>query len=194
MMDLQDSEADLIEAAQQGDHQAFARLVETYKQPVYNLAYRMLGSAAEAEDASQEVFLRSYMKLASYDRSRKFSTWLLAIASNYCIDVLRRRRATMVDLDDVEFVLETPEPGPEHRAVAREEQTSIAEAIEALAPAYRLVTVLRYYNDLPYDEIERITGLNETTIKTRLFRARKMIKERLVEQGVTPWNVETSAR
>lgn len=193
-MDLQDSEADLIEAAQQGDQQAFAQLVETYKQPVYNIAYRMLGSAGEAEDASQEVFLRSYMKLASYDRSRKFSTWLFSITSNYCIDMLRRRRATMVDLDDVEFVLESSDIGPEQHAVAQEERASIASAIMALAPAYRLVTVLRYYNDLPYEEIQRITGLNETTVKTRLFRARKMIKERLAQQGVTPWNVETPAR
>src|SRR5919202_6872667 len=98
-------ELEWIEAAQRGDQDAFARLVEAYKQPVYNIAYRMLGNAAEAEDAAQEVFLRAYLKLASYDRERRFSSWLLAIASNYCIDVLRRRRVGLVTLDDAEFVL-----------------------------------------------------------------------------------------
>ena len=125
-----------IEAAQRGDHSAFARLVEAYKQPVYNLAYRMLGSAAEAEDAAQEVFLRAYLKLASYDRARKFSTWLLSIASNYCIDVLRRRRAVLVTLDDVEFAVESPEPGPEQSAVDSEQREAVARALDALPPAY----------------------------------------------------------
>ena len=183
-----------IEAAQQGDHGAFARLLEAYKSPVYNLAYRLLGNAAEAEDAAQEVFLRAYLKLASYDRARKFSTWLLAIASNYCIDLLRRRRATMVDLDDVEFLVESREPGPEDAAVEGEQRNAVATAIDALAPAYRLPAVLRYYYDLPYEEIERITGLSQATVKTRLFRARRMIKEMLEERGALPWSAETPAR
>ena len=175
-----------IEAAQRGDHAAFARLVDTYKQPIYNLAYRMLGSSGEAEDVAQEVFLRAYLKLASYDRTRKFSTWLLAIASNYCIDMLRRRRATFVDLDDVEFVVESREAGPEERAVEGEQRDVILRAVDALPPAYRLPTILRYYHDLPYDEIERITGLSEATVKTRLFRARRMLRDLLGDQVNTP--------
>jgi RNA polymerase sigma-70 factor, ECF subfamily len=183
-----------IEAAQRGDHSAFGQLLETYKSPVYNLAYRMLGNAAEAEDATQEVFLRAYLKLASYDRARKFSTWLLAITSNYCIDLLRRRRAPMVDLEDVEFVVESREPGPEQMAIEGEQREAVARAIDALAAGYRLPAVLRYYYDLPYDEIERITGLSEATVKTRLFRARRMIKEMLEERGALPWSAETPVR
>jgi RNA polymerase sigma-70 factor (ECF subfamily) len=193
-MEPHSGEQEWIEAAQQGDHSAFARIVEAYMSPVHNLAYRMLGNAAEAEDAAQEVFLRAYLKLASYDRGRKFSTWLLAITSNYCIDLLRRRRAPMVDLDDVEFVVESREPGPEQIAVEGEQREAVARAIDALPPGYRLPTVLRYYNDLPYDEIERITGLSEQTVKSRLFRARRMIKEMLEEQGTLPWSAETPAR
>src|SRR4028118_485967 len=104
-MEPQADEPRWIEAAVQGSHESFARLVDVYKAPVYNLAYRMLRSAPEAEDAAQEIFLRAYTRLATYDRQRKFSTWLLSIASNYCIDVLRRRRATLVDLDEVAFVV-----------------------------------------------------------------------------------------
>ena len=185
-------ELEWIEAAQRGDQDAFARLVEAYKQPVYNLAHRMLGNAAEAEDAAQEVFLRAYLKLATYDRERRFSTWLLSIASNYCIDVLRRRRATMVTLEDAEYALPSSEPGPEQSAVEGEQRASIARAIDALPPAYRLPAVLRYYYDLPYEEIERITGLTEATVKTRLHRARRMIKDFLEKQGALPWSAETS--
>src|SRR3954451_3598997 len=150
-MEPNSDELGWIEGAQQGDQIAFARLVEAYKQPIFNLAYRMLGNASEAEDVTQEVFLRAYLKLASYDRTRKFSTWVLAIASNYCIDLLRRRRTPMVDLEDVEFVIESSEPGPEQLAVEGEQREAVARAIDALPAGYRLPTVLRYYNDLAYD-------------------------------------------
>ena len=172
-----------IESAQRGDHQAFAQLVEAYKLPVYNLAYRMLGNAPEAEDAAQEAFLRAYLKLASYDRARRFSTWLFSITSNYCIDVLRRRRVPLAPLEDAEFTVATEEPGPEQRAVAGEQREEIARAINALTPTYRLPAVLRYYHDLSYDEIGEATGLTESTIKSRLHRARHMIKAFLERQG-----------
>lgn len=192
-MEPQADELRWIEAAVRGDHQAFARLVETYKVAVYNLAYRMLKNAAEAEDAAQEIFLRAYTKLATYDRERKFSTWLLSIASNYCIDVIRRRRATLVDLDEVAFAVPSTAPGPEGSAIHREQREAVARAISHLPDSYRLVTVLRYYNDCSYEEIERITGLTEATIKTRLFRARRHLEELLEAEGALPWTAEPRA-
>ncbi len=180
-----------IEAAIEGDHAAFAQLIERYKTPVYSLAYRMLGSASDAEDAAQEIFVRSYTKLASFDKTRKFSTWLLSIGSNYCIDILRRRRATIVDLDDVAFAVPTPEAGPERKALAQEQRAAIARAVGRLPDTYRLGTVLRYYHDLSYDEIEQATGLSEATIKTRLFRARRQLEALLEEEGALPWTAET---
>ncbi len=193
-MEPHSDEPGWIAAAQQGDHAAFALLLEAYKLPVYNLAYRMLGNGGEAEDATQEVFLRAYLKLASYDRSRRFSTWLLAITSNYCIDVIRRRRAPVVTLEDMEFVLATDVAGPEESAVRHEQEENIARAVGSLSPGYRLPMILRYYYDLPYDEIERITGLSEPTIKTRLHRGRRMVKELLEGEGVVRWIAETSGR
>src|SRR6266516_33642 len=82
----------LIDRAVAGDERAFAELVTRYQTAVYNLAYRMLGDAGEAEDAAQEVFLRIYRRLATYDQDHRFSTWVLSIASHYCIDLLRRKR------------------------------------------------------------------------------------------------------
>jgi len=189
-MELQAEEPRWIDAAVRGNHEAFARLVDAYKAPVYNLAYRMLRSAPEAEDAAQEIFLRAYTKLATYDRQRKFSTWLLSIASNYCIDVLRRRRATLVDLDEVAFAVPSDEPGPERNALQREQREAVARAINQLPDTYRLVTVLRYYHDLTYEDIERTTGLSEATVKTRLFRARRQLEELLDAEGALPWTAE----
>ena len=179
-----------VDAAIGGDHAAFALLVDRYKGPVYNLAYRMLSNAGDAEDAAQEIFVRAYTKLATFDRTRKFSTWLLSIASNYCIDVLRRRRATLVDLDDVAFAVPDQAPGPERSAMDREQRVAVARAVQRLPDTYRLVTVLRYYHDLSYEEIEQATGLSEATIKTRLFRARRQLEELLQQEGALPWTAE----
>lgn len=184
----------LIDSAVRGDHEAFGRIVDTYKTAVYNLAYRMLRNGSDAEDAAQEIFLRAYTKLATYDRERKFSTWLLSIASNYCIDVLRRRRAVMVDLEEVAFGLPSDAPGPERSALYQEHREAVARAINKLPETYRMVTVLRYYHDCSYEEIERITGLSEATVKTRLFRARRQLEELLDAEGALPWTAEPRVR
>ena len=93
---MEDTESNWIQQARAGDQaasaDAFSRLVEAYQTPIYNLAYRMLGNRTEAEDAAQETFIRAYTRLDTYDPGRKFSSWLLSIASHYCVDVLRRRR------------------------------------------------------------------------------------------------------
>lgn len=178
-MEQQGEEALWIERSLSGDRQAFGQLVERYSGAVYNLSYRMLGSIQDAEDATQEIFLRAYTRLESYDRGRKFSTWLLSVASNYCIDRIRRRRYAWVTLDDVAFSLPSSGPGPERSLLQREQRETVQQAITALPEAYRLVTVLRYWQDLSYNEIAEVTGLTEATVKTRLHRARKMLAELL---------------
>jgi RNA polymerase sigma-70 factor (ECF subfamily) len=178
-MEQQEEETAWVEQALAGDQQAYGRLVERYSGAVFNLAYRMLGSAQDAEDAAQEIFLKAYLRLESYDRQRKFSTWLLTVASNYCIDRIRRRRFAWVTLDDVAFSLPSAGPGPERSALEREQREAVQLAIQALPENYRLVTVLRYWNDLSYNEIAEVTGLSEATVKTRLHRARKMLAEQL---------------
>lgn len=163
--------------AQAGDHQAFAKLVEAYKGPVYNLTYRMLGNPADAEDAAQETFLRAYVNLGSYDPSRKFSSWLLAIASNYCIDQLRRRRVRWVSVEDLPpwEPLQARTPDPEEMAVRRADDERIAALLEKLPPDYRLVVVLRYWYDCSYEEIAEITNATVSAVKSRLHRARRAL-------------------
>jgi RNA polymerase sigma-70 factor, ECF subfamily len=178
-MDHQAEEITLIERALQGDRDAFSQLMHRYAGAVYGLAYRMLGSPQDAEDASQEIFLRTYTNLARFDRTRRFSTWLLSIGSNYCVDRLRRQRMQWLTLDDVAYSVPSQERGPEGGMVQREQREIVRNALESLPEGYRLVTVLRYWNDLSYQEIAQATGLTESTIKTRLHRARNMLAERL---------------
>lgn len=130
-------EAAWLERARRGDEQAFAELVEAYQVPVYNLCYRMMGNPAEAEDAAQESFWRAYRGMKRYDPSRKFSTWLLSIASHYCIDLLRKRRMKLVSLDDLQPWEEArdPTPGPESSLAHVEQAAELRVLLNGLGGA-----------------------------------------------------------
>jgi len=172
---MEDTEAVWIQQAQAGDQSAFTRLVEAYQTPVYNLAYRMLGNSVEAENAAQETFIRMYTKLDTYDPERKFSSWLLAIASHYCVDLLRRRRMNYLSLDDLPPMVELAMPKsaqPEQIVVREQDASAVQKLLEALPPNYRTPVVLRYWYDMSYHEIADAMGVTESTIKTRLHRAR----------------------
>jgi RNA polymerase sigma-70 factor, ECF subfamily len=177
-----DRERQWIEAGRQGDRQAFGHLVEAYQVPVYNLAYRMLGNREEAEDAAQETFLRAYRKLRSYDPAHKFSTWMLSIASHYCIDQLRRRRLTWLSLEGDDLppgATTSPQPGPERHAMQSEHQAQIQALLDTLSPDYRTVVVLHYWYDLSYEEIAATTDSTVSAVKSRLFRARRMLAQQM---------------
>lgn len=166
-----------VEEARQGDKQAFSRLVQAYQRPVYNLTYRMLGSIEEAEDAAQETFLRAYARLSQYDPTMKFSTWLFSIANHHCIDRLRKRRATHISIDD-NPVLENMEgdlPQPESSALGREQSLELQALINLLEPEYRTPLVLRYWEELSYEEIAETMGMTVAAVKSRLFRARQQL-------------------
>lgn len=173
----------LIARAAQGDQTAFRELVERYQGAVYNLAYRMLGNPDDAEDAAQEIFVRVYRQLARYDSSRKFSTWVLAIATNYCIDQLRRRRVQFVPLEQIVPWARTREAGPERLALDREVTDELQDLLKRLPEKYRAVLILRYWEDLSCAEIGATLGLPEGTVKTQLHRARKAVERLMAEQG-----------
>jgi len=180
-------EAEWIQLAREGDQAAFGRLVAAYQTPVYNLAYRMLGSAAEAEDAAQEAFLRAYIHLKSYDPQRPFSTWLFSIASHYCIDQLRRRRITWLPLED-EFALPvrftSANPGPEATAARREQQDQMQQLLDVLSPTDRAAITLHYWYDYSYQEIAQTLDLTVSAVKSRLYRARRALAERMEDKAL----------
>ncbi len=168
-----------VEAALAQDQDAFAELVYLFQDPVYNLCYRMLGDAAEAEDATQEAFLRAFLNLRRYDTNRSFKTWLMSIASNHCIDRWRKRRMQLVSLDDeptaAALALSSSDPLPEQAALNAEQSELLQGLLMKLEESYRLPLVLRYWYDYSYAEIAQLMNTTESAIKSRLFRARRTL-------------------
>jgi RNA polymerase sigma-70 factor (ECF subfamily) len=175
------TEQDWVRRARAGDEAAFTQLVEIYQTPIYNLCYRMLGEAGEAEDAAQEAFLRAYAQLNLYDPMRPFKTWLFAIASHHCIDRLRKRRLTWLSIDDEALpphpALREQTPGPEEMAARGEQRDAIQALLAKLSPEDRHVIVMRYWHDLSYEEIAQTTRTTVSAVKSRLHRARGAMAE-----------------
>lgn len=189
-------EAQWIQAARNGDRLAFGRLVEAYQRPVYGLAYRMLGSATEAEDAAQEAFLKAYRALGSYDPARSFTTWLLSITAHHCIDRIRRRRPEPQSIDDMPPWRGIPSdgPDPERSAIDADRAAWISGLLGRLGEADRLVLVLRYWQDLGYLEIAEMLETSEAAVKSRLHRARRQMAEMMAPQvGAGPRSPSATA-
>jgi len=178
------SDAELVELILKGNQEVFSVLVERYKDAVQNLAYRMLGNATEAEDITQETFVRAYTQLATYKPVHKFSTWLLSIASHLAIDQLRRRRFLALPLEDVPFLEWIVDVGisPEQSALQGEQQDEIQSYLERLPGKYRAVIILRYWYDFSYDEIATALKLTPPLVKARLHRARELLARYMQQQ------------
>jgi RNA polymerase sigma-70 factor (ECF subfamily) len=176
----------LVRRTLAGDQQAFASLVEKYKDSVFNVAYRMLGNASEAEDVAQETFVRAYTQLRTYKDTHRFSTWLLSIASHLAIDQLRRRRFLALPLENVPFLewIADVNAGPEEAALAVEASDEMQKVLSVLPAKYRAVLVLRYWHDLSYEEIAEALHLTPALVKARLHRARELVARTMKATGV----------
>jgi RNA polymerase sigma-70 factor (ECF subfamily) len=159
--------------------QSFSQLVEDFQTPIFNLCYRMLGNRQEAEDATQETFVRAYLHYQQYDPARPVKTWLFSIAHHYCIDLLRKRRqATLISMDDfADRFLSQARPfiSPEESLARLEESRYLQNLLANIQPEYRDAVLLRYWFDLSYDEIAAISGCSVSAAKSRVFRAKKQL-------------------
>lgn len=185
-----DEEQVWLDQARRGDKVAFGKIIEAYQGPVYNLAYRMLNNSGEAEEAAQEAFIRAYTRLDSYNPNHKFSTWLLSITSNYCIDLIRKRRAILLSIDEPlpphPSLMSEKSAAPEPQLVQNEQQELVRSLLAELAPEYREAVVLRYWHELSYEEIAEMMDTTVSAIKSRLFRARKQLAEIGLARGLQP--------
>lgn len=178
--------------AQQGNDEAFTRLVEEYQTHVYNLCYRMLGDPEAAEDAAQETFLRAYQNLHRYDRSRSFATWLLSIGAHYCIDRLRRRKLSMFSIDEENSdgttfeIADANSPDPEGESVKREERDRLHLLLKNLDATDRAAVVMRYWHDASEVEIAEALNLTVSAVKSRLHRARRAMAGMWQEEQTSP--------
>ena len=182
-------ETQLIRRAQCGDRDAFAQLLKRFKQPVYHQALRMVGHAEDAADLTQEVFLKVWQGLPSFQGDSTFSTWLYRLVSNACVDLLRRdgrRRASAgPSLDDEELNLDVPDPAPSPQDAAERQELreEIERGLSALSPEHREVLILREIHQLRYDEIADSLSLDVGTVKSRISRARKQLRNFLLKSG-----------
>jgi RNA polymerase sigma-70 factor, ECF subfamily len=176
-----------IKQVLKGDQSAYSEIVEMYKDQVFQICYRMLGNRHEAEDMAQEAFIRAYVNIQSFNQKKKFSTWLYRIATNLCIDRIRKKKpdyyldAEVEGTDGLTMYSQIPHDGklPEEEVVGLELQETIQREILNLPEKYRSVIVLKYIEELSLQEISEILDLPLGTVKTRIHRGREALRKQL---------------
>lgn len=171
-------ELELIQRSLEGDLEAWGEIVARYKRTVFGAALSVLRNYADAEDATQEAFIRAYEKLRYYDISRKFSTWLITVTINVAKNMLRKKK---LDPELKTFHTDDPASLVEKEDLVR----AVREAVWSLPEAYRVPMVLYYWEGLSIEEIAKALKIKPATVKTRLFRGRALVKGKLLEMGVT---------
>ncbi len=197
-----EEELEIINRVRAGDTDAFESLVLEHQNKVYSLALRMVGNEEDARDMAQEAFVRAYTSLAGFRGDSKFSVWLYRLTSNICIDFLRSRQrhqtvSLTYDTDDAEGgQLEIPDErfSPETGLERAELRDSVVRGLDSLSPEFRSILLLREIEGLTYEEIGRALDLEEGTVKSRIFRARKKLTEFLLRDGNIPGKPPSQGR
>jgi RNA polymerase sigma-70 factor (ECF subfamily) len=169
----------LIIRAKMGDREAFGELTRLYQTRIYNLTYRMLGNHRDAEDTAQEAFMRAFSALDTFDSTRPFSPWLKKIAINICLNKLKADRPSQSLEDEVSVSVEGIRK-TETIIAHHERDLQIREAIRSLSPYFRAVVELRHYQDMSYSEISEALNRPLSSVKSDLFRARKILSQVLL--------------
>lgn len=185
---LEDRE--LLQRILGGDKDAFAELVQRYYKNIYNLAYRMTGNREDSMDVTQEVLLRVYRAIRSFDPEKPFLPWVYRITWNICADrgrkIGRTPREDSIDDNEMESIkLRSQEPGPDRSYEKKELKEVLDSAIARLPEGYRELVVMFHVDGLSIKEISDITGMKDTVIKNRLYRGRQMMRKMLESGGIT---------
>ncbi|NOX60512.1 MAG: sigma-70 family RNA polymerase sigma factor [Chloroflexi bacterium] len=174
------SDNDLVQRTRQGDADAYGALVLRHQNAVFNVCLRLLGDAREAEDLAQDAFIRGYRHLDSFDNQRPFGPWIRRIATNLCLNHLKRRKPPTTSLmDELDHTQPSSQSDPVRALVRDEQERMVREAILSLPPHYRAVIELRHFQDLSYAEIAETLHLSLSDVRTHLYRARKALKKHL---------------
>jgi len=183
------SDQALVKASVRGDAQAFAELVARYTAPIFNLAFRLTGDRVEAENVTQEAFLRAYSALPHSRTEMAFKPWLFQIAVNLCRDLARKKRPDAFtdlareDEEAPEEKIEDKAPLPLDQIEEHELERALAHAVASLPEVYRAAVTLRYTEELSYEEIAAVLKLPVNTVRTHLFRAKTMLRKSLADWG-----------
>jgi len=178
----------VAEVARNEDRREFDQLVERYHKQAYNIAYRMAGNHADAEDLTQEAFIRAFRFFGQYRRELPFDSWLYKIMSNVFIDRLRRRPKVKIrsidqpvttDEGEAQFEIADPSDGPEDIVLSQEMDSRVQAALENLPEAFRITVIYADIEGLSYEEIAEATKTNIGTVRSRLHRGRRLLRDRL---------------
>ncbi len=173
----------LVESALRGEEKAFAKLLSKYKDAIYYMLLKMVNNKSDAEDLTIEAFGKAFKNLHQYSPSYAFSTWLFKIASNNCIDFLRKKKGVHVPIDNNQdgndneqpVRLKSGEPDPEEKMIRIQKAILLRRIVRRLKPRYRTLVELRYFREFSYEEIAKELNLPLGTVKAQLFRAREML-------------------
>lgn len=184
-IESREEDAVLIRRALAGDQRAYRKLRQKYHESIYNLIYRMIHDKDEVEDLTQEAFIKAFMSLSSFNDEFAFSTWLYKIATNNCIDYIRRKKLQTFSIDkpieskESDYTYELPDSTyePDQDLIDRQRKKLLEDAINSLPAKYRHVIHLRHVEEKEYQEIAAILKLPLGTVKAHIFRAREMLNK-----------------
>ncbi|MFC7372837.1 RNA polymerase sigma factor SigW [Fictibacillus iocasae] len=185
--------ANMVSQVKNGDRDAYEGIVDLFKDKIFQLCYRMTGNRHEAEDLAQEAFLRAYMNIEKYNGEYKFSTWLFRIATNLCIDRLRKKKpdysldAEVPGTDGANMYsqLSSKEPLPEETITESEKRMELQAEILKLPEKYRTAILLKYMEDMSLEEISQAMDIPVPTVKTRIHRGREALKKVFQQTAVS---------
>ena len=183
-MNVHDIDEHLMLKVKKGDIKAFEILVEKYQKPMYNFAFRMLGSDEDAQDMTQEIFIRVYKAAPTYEVKAKFSTWIYKIARNLCLNYIRdHKTGSLVSLEDSHGEFDFPEKSVDANPLKKLEMKDmgkrIVKAVHKLPENLKMTVILCKYHGMPYDEAAEILGCSVNALKIRIHRARKLLTDYL---------------
>ena len=173
----------IIARARRGDADAFEQLVVAYRDQVFRLALRMCSSEADADEVAQEAFLSAWKALPNFRGESQFSTWLYQLTTHAAIDLMRREKRQIAAADITEVSAADPAPSPQQQAERSETRQAVRDAMGQLSPEYRQIVVLRFLQELSYEEIGAVLKLPPGTVKSRLNRAKSQLKDILSKSG-----------
>lgn len=176
----------VIKARDKGDQQAYASLMNRYREPLYYMLLKMTGCTTDAEDLTIEAFGKAFKSIDTYTPDYAFSTWLFRIATNNCIDFIRKKRAPTVsmdnlytDIDGENVAINIPSENldPEEIIIDRQKKEAMRDIVAKLKPHYKILIELRYFDEKTYDEIAEQLQIPIGTVKAKLFRAREFLSQ-----------------
>jgi RNA polymerase sigma-70 factor (ECF subfamily) len=173
----------LVKAAVNGDQKAYAELLDRYKDAIYYLILKMVNNSVDAEDLTIEAFSKAFKNIDQYSPKYAFSTWLFKIATNNCVDFMRKKRCQTVSMDNQDsenenvttYNFKTSEPNPEEHIIKNQKNENLRELVKKLKPRYRTLIELRFFEEYSYDEIAKELDMPLGTVKAQLFRAKEFL-------------------